>query len=458
MTGRAITTHTPARHPASYVDPHGFLFEEGGRLYRAIYRDSAAHVQALLQADWFRAAAGEGIVETSIADATLADPDCPLVLEHARVWPVTYAPEWPAAMLRDAAVHTLDLALTCAPKGLMLQDASPWNVLFEGSRPVFVDVTSIVPADPDTLWPAYEQCQALFLRPLQMMHWGQARAARSLLLNPLRGVTPGDLYAGASALRLARHPGIAASRWVERAAGRQRGAGRKYVVKVTSQVRERFLRSIRQRVAAASQAASDDTWTGYYETDVTAEQLARKQTAIASLLQRLAPATVVDVGANTGAFSRLAADAGARVIAMDASDGSMSRLYEAARASRTPITPIVADALAPTPAFGFAAREFPALLERVRSDVSLFLAVIHHFHITGRQSFSRIASLVDTVSERAAIVEYVDPSDPQAERLPRGRVIRYGMEDVQGALAACFRTITRVPSDRPTRELLVCER
>ena len=48
-------------------------------------------------------------------------------------------------MLRDAALLTLDLNIALLDYDCMLQDAYPWNVLFDSSQPVFVDFTSIVP-------------------------------------------------------------------------------------------------------------------------------------------------------------------------------------------------------------------------------------------------------------------------------------------------------------------------
>ena len=50
-------------------------------------------------------------------------------------------------MLRDAALAILTLAAELAERGLTLKDSHPWNVLFHGTRPVWVDVTSVGPRD-----------------------------------------------------------------------------------------------------------------------------------------------------------------------------------------------------------------------------------------------------------------------------------------------------------------------
>ena len=55
---------------------------------------------------------------------------------------VSYPYEWPFGMLREAALLELDLLLAGLDEGLVLKDASPYNVQWRGSKPVFVDVGS----------------------------------------------------------------------------------------------------------------------------------------------------------------------------------------------------------------------------------------------------------------------------------------------------------------------------
>src|SRR4051812_46251107 len=63
----------------------------------------------------------------------------------------------------------------------MLKDAHPWNVLFDGCRPVWIDLTSIVPANGSRSWPAegefYDNC----VHPLFLMAQGREKLARSII-------------------------------------------------------------------------------------------------------------------------------------------------------------------------------------------------------------------------------------------------------------------------------------
>ncbi len=62
--------------------------------------------------------------------------------EHERIAFPSYPYEWPPEMLSAAGLLTIELAQSAIKESFGLKDASPYNVLFCGSRPVFVDVLS----------------------------------------------------------------------------------------------------------------------------------------------------------------------------------------------------------------------------------------------------------------------------------------------------------------------------
>ena len=68
------------------------------------------------------------------------------VLRHRRVPVVSYCYEWVAPMLKAAALVTVELCIRLAENGLTLQDGHPWNILFDDTKPVYIDAGSIVPA------------------------------------------------------------------------------------------------------------------------------------------------------------------------------------------------------------------------------------------------------------------------------------------------------------------------
>ena len=96
-----------------------------------------------------------------------AEADQPLLLKHPRVFFPSYPWEWTPGQWVAAGELTLELCSQLLHEGWILKDATPLNILFEGSRPVFVDLLSIERRDPGSpLWLAYGQFARTFLLPL----------------------------------------------------------------------------------------------------------------------------------------------------------------------------------------------------------------------------------------------------------------------------------------------------
>jgi hypothetical protein len=99
----------------------------------------------------------------------------------------------PSAVARRRRAHPGSLREALAA-GWILKDATPLNVLFVGTRPVFVDILSFERRDPrSSIWLAYGQYVRTFLLPLlmnRMLAW-----PLSLSLFKRDGYEPADCYA-----------------------------------------------------------------------------------------------------------------------------------------------------------------------------------------------------------------------------------------------------------------------
>jgi len=453
------------RDPSSYVDPHGFVFHWQDQIFRYVSGQAAPRFQSHLDGGLLQRLRDEfHLVETELAPLEIPELGEGLVLVHRKL-PLTYCTEWSPAMLRDAGLVTLDLALALLEEDLCLQDAYPWNVLFDGAQPVFVDVTSIVEVDTAAIWPAHEQFDAYFLRPSVLSAEGKGRAVRALMLDNIAGVRLAEFHNLVSTRYRMTHPQLwmtlALDRYLQRSVGakdRVRRLSERAMATVDRATRRRFLQRLRRRLGAVRFSTQPDPWTRYYgEIDPEFDRQLKLET-VRRLLREDRPKSVLDLGCNTGVFALEAARTGARTIAVDSSEACVDGLYLAARAENLPLTPLVADVLCPTPAYGFLSRQYPDLYSRVRSDLVLCLGLMHHLVVAGRQSLERIAEIIAMASRDKAIFEYVGPDDANMPHLSGRRDISYSAEDVIKALAKHFTRIERMPSDRPTRELLHCQR
>src|SRR5207244_12703173 len=114
-------------------------------------------------------------------------------VEQAGVAFPSFPYELPAEMLHAAAELTLDFAESLIEDGLGLKDASPYNVLFRGAQPVFVDLLSFEPRDSgDPTWLPFAQFVRTFLLPLLVnKHFGFSLA--DLLTTHRDGLEPEEV-------------------------------------------------------------------------------------------------------------------------------------------------------------------------------------------------------------------------------------------------------------------------
>ena len=362
------------------------------------------------------------------------DGEC---FEHERIPFVSHPAEWAPEMLAAAAELTLELSRALLPPGLQLKDATPANVLFRGAQPVFVDLPSIVAREPGScLWNARHQFETTFLLPLIASVEARLPIA-STLANPV---------AGLSHEALARILG--ARRWLKPrlwrsvafpaalAARAAAGAGSRGALKVASDAQARFIldrafagltRDLQRWTARL--AAGSSHWQGYTATRLHYgdADLEAKRAFVTEALDGTRPLAVLDIGANTGEFSEIAARQ-AEVVSMDIDERSVAAIFGRARASRPTILPLVGNFGRPTPATGWRNRESDSFLARAaeRFDLVMMLAVVHHLRVTEGVPIAEQFDAVAGVTRRHLLVEFVPVSDPMFAAIARGREALYG--------------------------------
>lgn len=460
--------------PTSFVDPTGRVFSWRGEIYRAIGKDRAPFIVHLLEEVIGRdPALSEAFVETEITDLKLDSYE--LVLRHRRIPFRTYCTEWPSAMLKEAALLTLQIARRLAQHNMVLQDAHPYNVFFDGTRPYFIDLGSVVPAYSDHIWRAYDQFCSFFLNPIYLSSAGLAEVARTLLMDPINGV-PGSVCSRALPFGyMCRHPRtfsrLVLPSWLGKATQRMgldesvRSVSTKMAARTDlARARARFLRGLEREVDRIKLPEKKTHWSGYYrgeEASKSMEDLSSKDAAIRSVLREARPETLLDLGCNVGRYALMAAEEGIKVIASDTDEDCVGRLYREAKSSGLDIIPLVMSAIQPTPAFGWNAQQYPAATERLRADMVLALALVHHLAIHQMQNFERIVGSLEAFTDRWLVVEFVSREDPQASQMLSHTSRDYGWYELDAfidVLEATFNKVTKCAPYSTTRTLFLCER
>ncbi len=387
--------------------------------------------------------------------------------EHERIPFPSYPYEWPPEMLHAAAGLTIDLARELLPCGFGIKDATPYNVLFCGPHPVFVDVLSFEPRDPhDPLWLPYAQFVRTFLLPLALSQRLDLAPAQVFLARR-DGIEPDEAYRWLPKSLRFRRPFLSLVTmpvWLARRHNPDDAAV--YRPRPMSDpgkarfVLERLLARLRRTVDRLQPAsAKTSTWSGYADANSYSPQAAAAKIAfVERALAEFRPARVLDVGANTGRFSGLAAAQGASVVAIDSDPVVVGKLWRGACATGAGILPLVVDIARPTPATGWRNRECLSFLDRCHGhfDAVLMLALVHHLVVTERVPLAEIVALAADLTTDLAIVEFVGPGDPMFRRLLRGRERLYeGITEAafESRVGERFQVLRRQPLEGTERTL-----
>ncbi len=418
----------------TFRDPAGSLRIAGERAVRRVRTGNAAGALAFLQSplalDWMRQGR---LIETRFVSGA----DGEVTLEHPRVFFPSYPWEWPPAAWRSAAELTLDLCEALLERGLILKDATPLNVLFRGTQPVFVDVLSVDARDPESpLWLAYGQFVRTFLLPLaayKYLGW-----PLSATIQKRDGYEPADLAPHLSVWQRGREPFrslVTLPLMLERNGSHsaQTAAKVRQRPDVALAVLRRNLAGLRRYLRRLEPKRRTSQWSGYAERadHYRADDLLLKQRFVRNAVAAAQPKHVLDLGANTGVYSRFAAECGADVAAWDTDVAATEENWRESRRLDAAVMPLVANAARPTPAVGWRNAESLALLDRARGrfDCVMMLGLIHHLLLSEQIPLCEIARLLRELTTNWAIVEWVPATDPRFVDLMRGRDALYSHLD-----------------------------
>ncbi len=450
------------------------MFRDGSRILRCVFPHAAENLRKFLSSDLAQGWAANGeLCSTTVLSGSEELPqevaqqaeDGAVVVEHRPIPFPNYPYEWPPEMLRAAAEMSVRLASEALHGGFVLKDATPYNVMFDGARPVFLDVLSFESRDSlDAIWPPYAQFVRTFVYPLIASRECGVEIGE-LLLTHRDGLKPE---------RMARLLGW--KRWMPRffapvalpaLFSKNRSSLHATAQRKAQDAREaefildsRFRKALRMLPEIPANGAAS----AYMQNQCTysPSQWSDKDKAIAEILDRFEPRNVLDIGCNSGHFSLLAARHGAHVVAIDREPAAIGALFKSALKDALPVLPLVVDIARPSAACGWENSECLSFLDRARDrfDCVLMLALAHHLIADERVPLNFIFELAYTLTRRLLVIEYVDPSDAQFVTVARGRDALYaGLHATVFENAASVRF--RIVASRavtPTRTIYTLER
>jgi ribosomal protein L11 methylase PrmA len=456
-----------ARDPGSYRDPGGFVYRRDGVLYRQIGPSSIDDWDAFLASGLAdRLIASGRLIGHEVVDLTdAATAEARAVIKPDPIDFISYPYEWTFGELQDAALLTLDIELEALKVGWTLKDASAYNVQFRDARPVLIDSLSFEPHEDGTPWVAYRQFCEHFLAPLAVMSRRDIRLSALLRADP-DGI-PLDLAKGLVPWRtrlnfgLLSHLHLHANAQVRHAANDDEGKAAKSA-RISRTRLIALIGNLRNTVAGLSWKPGGTEWSDYADnTSYNDAATVSKERLVGEFVAQVDGTRAWDLGANTGRYSRIAAETGKRVLAFDIDPAAAERNYrQIRREERADILPLILDIANPSPGIGWANKERRSLLERADPDVILALALVHHLAISRNVPLPMLLDLFAAMAPWA-IVEFVPKEDVMVRRLLATRrdvFPDYTLEGFRTAAAVRWDVVTEAPIEESPRTLFLLRR
>ena len=415
-------TEKAERIGASFRDPSGFIFTRDGVLYRQVNKAYQKAYDKLMSGGIYDTLTIKGmLIPHEEVDVPPADADLAYKVIRPDVVPfISYPYEWSFSQLKDAALLTLASTKAALEKGMLLKDASAYNIQFVNGKPVLIDTLSFDIYKEGAPWDAYRQFCQHFLAPLALAALVDIRLVQLLRvyidgvpLDLASSLLPGRTRLGLSGLAVHIHLHAKAQQQYS-----DKTDARASAVRLSKAGFISMLNSLEKTILPLKWEPKGTEWGNYYSiTNYTDASLKTKGEIVGRFVEKATPKTAWDLGANNGLFSHELSRRRVETAASDIDPAAVEQDYLAVKSGEEKhLLPLVIDLTNPSPALGWAHHERSSMLERGPVDLVMALALIHHLAISNNVPLPVVADFMASAG-KWLIIEFVPKSDSQVKRL-----------------------------------------
>lgn len=431
--------------PRSIHDTNGRVFYWNNQVYRGISAKAAGLYLELLRSKKVSDLFELGLVETEIAPLEIEG--YALVLKHHKIPKISYCTEWCGAMLKDAALLTINLNIELAQLGLELQDAHAWNILFDAYKPVFIDFSSIRPIQNSSSWYPVKEFIINVLNPLYLMANGYPAPARAKLapyaVDP--GIRDHDIINILSRKQVIKWRLDRALRRVKLRHSQNRLDKLKRL--------KILVEEIDLKLPGPNRGSPEHTAISINETGYNSQI----QQKVIEIVERYRPNTLLDIAGNTEQYSTIAAKKFWTTISFNMNECHLQNLYHAAKKNRYNILPLLIDFVNPPPPVG-SSGQYLGAVERLQSEMVLCLGILHDLVFERGLHFKEISHALSMFTEKFLLIEFTPRENINLSPKYSHAAEWYHLDELINALEKYFwsiETITLFPSPKI---LLLCKR
>lgn len=451
----------PTLHPASFRDPSGFIFEKDGKFFRQVNKSYAAEYDllhasglyaALVKKEWL-------VAHTENSQIIAENESWYKTLEPEQIPFISYPYEWCYGQFRDAALLTLSVLRASLDHGMIIKDATPYNVQFVRGKAIFIDTLSFEKYDASKPWVAYRQFCNLFLFPLYLEYYLKTDFQKTLIAWP-DGI-PVDVTSRLLPLKSGLSLGVWLHVYLQNTVTKN-VQGKTQEERFNKKKLLQLVTHLEGTILRLSTRMGRSVWSNYYsDTILSPEYLAEKEKIFRNIISGLLARTALDLGCNDGYFSKIMADQGISVVAVDNDSRSISNLYDdISSEKRTNLLPLVLDAANPSPAIGFRNRERAAFHDRIRTDLVVALALVHHLVIGKNISLPVLADYFAGIAP-VLIIEWIPKNDDKVQQMLASRkdvFAGYSQAEFETQFSRHFNIVSRYPVAGTVRTIYLMEK
>ncbi len=444
-------------HPSSYRDPSGFIFEKEGVIYRQVNTCFKEHFDHFTQSGCYKHLVEKGLLipHEQVPENLTGDKSYYATLKPELISFISYPYEWSFAMLKDAALLSLQLVKEALNYEMILKDATPYNIQWHKGSLLFIDSLSFEKYR-ETIWVAYRQFCENFLAPLLLMHHSK-QPLHQLQLAYLDGI-PVDVASNLLPFRskLSVHTYLHIHLHAKISAKKKNVTGSSQ--RFSKQRLLNLINSLESLISKLNIPYRQSTWSEYYDEAAKRNNyLTEKKKIFEQWINELPGIKkAADLGANDGEFSQLLAAKNISVIAADFDSYCINNLYKNVKSSGIKnIQPLIIDLSNPSPAIGVNSEERDSFIQRCKADLVIALALIHHLVIGKNIPFEKAAEFFCKIGDNL-IIEFAPEEDEKVQLMLKSKkdiYIKYNEQEFLKAFDKYFSVIDKKPITSTNRVL-----
>jgi hypothetical protein len=411
----------------SYRDTAARVVKKETGYYRYIFHEYKAEYDHLMESGLYQELnQKELLIEHQEIELDTDDPKVYKLLLPTQIPFQSYPFEWSYTQWRKAILAYIRINHIALKYGMILKDATPYNFYLTGGKAVMFDTSSFMFFKENDSWIAYRQFCEEFLSPVALMHYNGSEWSKLSMVN-LRGMPLSFVskqlpikswFNLTTLLHIHIHSKYSGYNQLEQKKNKK---NKGFTLEKIKSLQKIIFNKIYEWNKAYQYKSH---WSTYYENDIESQEyLEDKEATIRKWLEIIKPKSVLDLGANTGNFSFIAADYAERVISLEGVEKCVDEIEEKISIKNSKIFTLIGNVAEPSPTIGFLNRGTVSIYKRGSSNLVLGLALVHHLHISNRLSFEQIFLIFASFSNKYLIVEFIPITDNKVQILIQGKSI-----------------------------------